>query len=858
MDERAASALVERSPQLERLTAAFDRVRSGRGAVALVTGEPGIGKTALVDRFVEKIAEAGGGAAGPRVLVGHCDPLVAPRALGPLQDVAERLGLDPSAELDALAGQLLASLRDGPPTVLVVEDAHWADASSAAVLGVLGRRAGRLPLLLVVTYRDAEVGSGHPLHAVVADLVSSGSTVWMGLPPLTASGVRTLAAGHDVDPVRLHGRTGGNPFFVTEALAAPDREVPESVRLAVLGRVARLGAAAREVLDVVAIVPGRADAVVVETVAGGGAAPVEECLASGVLVRGDGMLAFRHELARLAVWAQLPQERRRRLHERVLQALVRKGTEDAAHLAHHAGAAGDRPALAVWSARACLAAGVRTADAETVRHGEQALALAEHLAPQDVARVQGALARALVSVGRAEDALAPARAALEHWDRSGQEQEQADVLVVLAGAQAALGEVQEGLELVRRAVTLLERHPPGPALAAAMLRLTSAHMLARERDEAVRWGERAIALASDLDERALLGRALVETGIADVMAGRREGLVRVREAIDLGARHGLPGVVASGWSQIGSGCGELRDHATAVPALESAVAVAGEHGLEALRSYAEAWRARCELDLGRWDDAIARARGLLSTSTPLISRFVALLVTGWARARLGEPDAWPALDEAHAVAQRIGHLQRLWPVVVARAEASWLDGEVDRHARELAEVLDLARRRQHPVAVGELALWLSRAGAAVPPEPPPPGPFGPWSVGDAAGAARTFGAAGAPYEMAWALAETGTAPARAEATRVLAQLKAAPLAARLGLQLPAPVLEASARPAGLSTRELEVLRLVAVGFTNPQVASALVISRKTAEHHVSHILAKLGVTTRAEAAAAAVRLGVMD
>lgn len=851
---QARTGLVERDAQLEQLAAATARARGGRGGVALVTGEPGIGKTALVDHLVRSLGD--GAPDGVRVLVGHCDPLTAPGALGPLEEVAARLGLPPATDRDALAGHLLATLRDGPPTVLVVEDAHWADAASAGVLGVLGRRAARLPLLLVVTYRDAEVGTAHPLHAVVAELVTSGSTLWLGLPALTPDGVRELTGAAAVDPVRLHERTGGNPFYVTEALAAPDADVPATVRLAVLGRATRLGADAREVLDVVAVVPGRADAALVRAVAGHGEDVLERCVASGVLVERDGSLAFRHELARLALWSELAQGRRRELHARVLAALEAAGAPDPAHLAHHAAAAGDAAALARWSAAACLAASARTADAETVRHGTQALGVADQLEPDARARVQAAVARSLVVVGRSADAEPLVAAARSHWEQVGDEGRLADALVVQGSVRSALGDVDEGVALVRRAVEVLERRPPGPELAAAMLRLTSAHMLARERDEAVRWGERTIELATRLDERGLLGRAMVETGIADVVDGRRAGLARVREAIALGEREGLPGVVASGYSQIGSGCGELRDHGTAVPALEQAVRVAGDHGLESLRSYALAWWARCDLELGRWDDALARSRSLLSSSTPLVSRFVALLTTGWVRARRGEPDAWEALDEADAIARRIGHLQRRWPVVVARAEAAWLAGEEGRFADELADVHALARRCRHPVAVGELALWRVRAGAA-PPAEVPAGPFGRWVTGDAAEAAAAFRTSGTPYEAAWALAETGDA-GRAEAAQVLGSLGAAPLASRLGLRVVRSGRGVPARPAGLSARELEVLRLVAVGFTNPQVASALVISRKTAEHHVSHVLAKLGVASRAEAAAAAVRLGVLD
>jgi DNA-binding CsgD family transcriptional regulator/tetratricopeptide (TPR) repeat protein len=459
--------------------------------------------------------------------------------------------------------------------------------------------------------------------------------------------------------------------------------------------------------------------------------------------------------------------------------------------------------------------------------------------------------------------------AVTYWRAAEDELKEADALTVLASALASSGRTAAGMEAIARSIELLESYPPGPELAAAYTRLTSVYMLARDRDTAISWGERAITLASELGDPILLGRALVETGIADVMDGRFEGLARVNQGIELGRQHGLPSLMAHGYSQIGSGCGELRRYDQAVPALIEAAKIAGDQSFETNRRYALAWLARCHLDQGQWNEVESLTRDALAGSPSVTYiRFVALNTLGWLRARRGSDDVWPLLDEAFEIADAIGHLQRLWPSAVARAEAGWLEGDLDPHVALLESSFELATRCRHSVAMGELAVWLRRAGCDVALPDGVTGPFVDWAGGDHLGAAAGFRRMGCPYEAAGALTDAGDTASLREALATYERLGAAPAADLVTRELRQRGVRVTSRrgretqkaahPWGLSEREFEVLRLVAAGFTNPQIAAALYISRKTAEHHVSSILVKLGVSSRTEAAAAAVRLEIVS
>ena len=292
--------LLERGVFLNELHEALQYVARGLGRLVLISGEAGVGKTALVRAFCAEVRS------GARVLGGACDALFTPRPLGPLADIAEETG-EPLAELvrcGARPHEVLIALQvelRARPTVLVLEDLHWADEATLDVLRLLGRRAEATRALVLATYRDDELDREHLLRVVLGGLGATPGIGHLTLPPLTVEAVRALAGPHGVDGDELYRRTRGNPFFVTEALRTGGDVLPPTVRDAVLARVARLSPQARRVLDTVAVVPARADLWLLEAVAPHELERLDECLASGVLEEVGMALGFRHELARLAV-----------------------------------------------------------------------------------------------------------------------------------------------------------------------------------------------------------------------------------------------------------------------------------------------------------------------------------------------------------------------------------------------------------------------------------------------------------------------------------------------------------------------------------------------------------------------------
>src|SRR6266542_4315800 len=304
-----SSELLERARELSMLGECLEGVqRSSRGQVVLAGGEAGVGKTALLRRFCDEHRRSA------RVLWGACDVLFTPRPLGPFLDIAESTGgelaelVETGARPHEVAGVLIRELRAREATILVLEDVHSADEATLDVLRLLARRAAAVPALVLASYRDDELDRAHPLRVVLGELATGEGIGRLKLTPLSPAAVATLAEPHGVDAEELYRRTAGNPFFVTEALAAGADEIPQTVREAVLARAARLSATAQTLLGAVAVAPPQVELWLLEALA---------------------------------------PNRRIALHRAALAALAAPptGAPDFARLAHHAEAASDTEAL---------------------------------------------------------------------------------------------------------------------------------------------------------------------------------------------------------------------------------------------------------------------------------------------------------------------------------------------------------------------------------------------------------------------------------------------------------------------------------------------------------------------------------
>jgi tetratricopeptide (TPR) repeat protein len=433
---RTGRIFVGRDEEIERLVGLWKEATAGDRRVALLAGEPGIGKTRLAVELATRIRESGG-----IVLAGRCDedlgvpyqPFVEalrhyviaaenrrlgryPGELGRLLPdleqfvgrLPEPLRSDPETEryrlFDALAAWL-ADVSAEAPVLLVLDDLHWAAKPTLLLLRHVLRSQELLRLLVLITYRDSDIGRGHPMSDLLADLRRDGGVERLALPGLDTAGVAAFietAAGHTLDedeaqqlPGVVWRETEGNPFFVAELLrhlsesgaieqrdgrwvlnaAVDELGIPEGVRDVVGRRLSRLAESTNRILATAAVVGPEFEPAVVERAAGVGEdevfAALEDATAARLLVEVPGArYRFAHALVRATLYDELSAPRRVALHRRVAEAIEslhgRALDDYLPALAHH------------WARASAPAADTARAVDYAARAGDRALAQLAH------------------------------------------------------------------------------------------------------------------------------------------------------------------------------------------------------------------------------------------------------------------------------------------------------------------------------------------------------------------------------------------------------------------------------------------------------------------------------------------------
>ncbi|WP_158564112.1 ATP-binding protein [Jiangella anatolica] len=838
--ETRPTRLYERDDVVQRLADRIDAARTGPSSVALVTGEAGIGKTSVVRAVQTGVDPA------VRVLSGGCDDLLAPPPLQPIRDAVRGSNgpLEQAlavGEAEAVFDAVLAELSGSRLTVLVLDDLHWADDATVDLLRYLVRRLDRVNVVLILSYRDGDIDSRHPLRRLLGALTEV-PLQRFPLTALSAEAVRSMAAGTGRDADMLYAVTGGNPFYLSEALAGPAEAVPASVVDAVLARVRGLDPGCVAMIEQLSVIvtPIRVDHVA--KLLGEGFAHLDRAEQLGMVeIRGDDVY-FRHEIARRAIEQSLPALRRRTLNATIVRMVLECGV--GSHLfalIHHAVQSVDVDVLVEYApiaAREAFRAGSRR---QALAHLEAVMPYVQRLPLESRADVVASYAEELSVAHRFRESVQAGGWALAHVARLGDARSFAEALLRQSRRLLMAGDVDAALAAVERADQIAGEIGSAPLEAAAAADRAILMVVVGDTEAGVRALPAAHALAAAAGRTDAVALCLSYLGLASSdLSLLREGLVSALSTGD----HEAAARALTNLADVLYRDGRWDE-------LESCLAAGLEFTAErGFRSHAAGLETyRCLLGLGRghWDAAeegLRRIVELVDGGSPLSVPATAGL--GRLLARRGDPAARSLLVESWEHARRHRCLPGLTHAGVAYAEWAWLNGRRDV-AEEIRTELAAGPRPLATPAFAEVVRYLARAGVEVP------------AAGAGAGVDDR-------YEQAVELTVSGDVDQVLAALRTLDELSAVP-AARLARRrlrtlgvsrVPRGVQTRTRRnPAGLTDRQLDVLRLLIDGLTNAEIAEKLVVSVRTVDHHVSAILTRLGVRTRREAATTARTLNLV-
>jgi DNA-binding CsgD family transcriptional regulator len=856
--------LLERQSQLEELSQHLRAAHSGAGKIVFICGEAGAGKSVLMEQFLQQAA------GDAQTLWGHCDALQTSRVLGPVNEVVTGLAALPNAPRhqtvarEMLFPWLLERLSPpNPVSIVVLEDLHWADEATLDFLQFIGRRIQRTRCLLIATYRDDELPPTHLLRGVLGAL--TGQHVGrIRLSPLSVQAVERLAHGTGRCVRQVYSVTGGNPFFVRELLSAPGDIVPETVRDAVLGRLLQCSTGARELAELVSLVPGRTEPWLIRCLLGDCGLAADEAVMRGLLRYHEHALEYRHELGRLAVEGSIPKARSQTLHQGILRSLVEHDA-DLSQLVHHASRAQNVKAIIEYAPAAAQQAARAGAHREAVAHLTTALHFADSLTALERARLLEFHAIECDTTNEVAASISSATRALALWREANHINAQARVLLLLSRQYWKSGQKVSADQHVTDAINLLQGLPAGPDIAMAYSTRSQRAMTCGLLDQALEFGHRALTLADQYDDNIIRSHALNNIGTALLQTGDTSGLSKLEHSLTIALDHNLQEHAARAYANLVCIAVRHYEHERACRYISEGLEYCELYEVHDCLAYIRAFNAQYELNTGSWDKAARTAANLIDQQILPTQRVLPLTILALVRGRRGDPGAESLLDNAAQLASPMGELQRIGPVAAARAELAWYRGDIEDVARQAMVGLQVSATQQYVWTKGELCYWRHRAQptSSIPSDLPEP--YALMIVGDWEAAALAWQKLGAPYQRALALAD-GPEEALREALGILELLGAGPLAAivrqklrELGARgIPrGPRASTKGNPAGLTKREVQVLTLLVRGHTNAELAQRLFISAKTVDHHVSSILEKLEVHSRAEAVAAAFGLGIL-
>jgi ATP/maltotriose-dependent transcriptional regulator MalT len=867
--------LLERDRYIEDLEAHYLQMENGNGHAVFLMGEAGIGKTSLLNSFVKRAEHSA------IVYSGACDSLFTPRPLSPLFDISVQIGqnftdlLNDEKDRSLIFTTFIQKLSSSTkPVVLIFEDIHWADEATIDLIKFLARRIDRYRCLFLLTYRDGEIHSRHPLASLFGEL-PSGNFSKIVIHPFSKDVVNTLAAKKGyTSGEKLYTLTGGNPFYVMEILSNYDHHIPERVKDSILTVFNSKRDGTRALWEFLSILPSsRIELSIVKRIENEFADCIDDCMKAGVIVSRPGYLSFKHELFRLAIEESLPLYKRQHLHKKMLQIIheTLSNSSNLSQLVHHARYADERELVAKTAPQAAQRAALVGAHIEASKLYLTAIEYTDKEDPS-LAELYERHAYECYLTNQIATAITSQQNALDLWRKRKVSLKIGDTLRFLSRLWWFEGDQQKAITLALQAIEVLENGFPTRERAQAYSNYSQLYMLSDDLKNALLWGNKAIELATRMEDYEILSHALNNVGnsLLKQPSSEREGEEKLNQSLLIALENGFQEHVARAYTNLLSSFVLIKQYKKAMDAFDAGLKYCEEHDLDLWTYYMLNCKVQLLLETGKWNEAETLARSLQSNPYhPIIVKVgvtVALARLEMRRGRIAE--ARPLLQEARTMAMPMNEAQRIVPVLAAELELYLITGEgLPLNEIRKAEST-LFYEKNNSRHYSELAYWMRKCDIPLVDEKPVEfvKPFRLDIEGDWKAAAKAWKELGCSFEQALSLFY-GDEESQKQALQILDELGAPAICERLKSKLRlmgvkniprGPRESTRSNPAQLTNRQIDVLVLLDEGLQNTEIANKLFISVKTVDHHISAILSKLGTNTRAKAVSEAKRLGILS
>ncbi|MBS1661454.1 MAG: AAA family ATPase [Bacteroidetes bacterium] len=863
--------LIERGGFIDSLHAEYERIAEGEGHCVLVSGEAGIGKTSLLRAFTRLHKN------DANIYQGTCDALFTPRPLAPLYDVIWQIwgsdwelggNMNDRASLFTRFFHELGTLKKA--TIIVFEDIHWADEATLDFIKFLARRITRVHCLFILTYRDDEIHSRHPLRNVLGQLPPD-SFSRLQLTPLSKTAVEKLATQKGYSGENVYQISGGNPFYVSEILASYSLGVPDNIRDSILSVYNRQDDKTKQVWEILSVIPTGLEIQYLERMEPQYAQAVAKCLESGILQLKDDLIRFKHELYRRTVETSLSPFFRIALNKKILELFQndfeKKGEIE--RIIHHAKNANDYEQVVHYAPLAARKAANLGAHIEAAKLYLSAIEYYQGKDKDILLKLYEPYAYECYLTNKIKEAIIFQTKAHNIWKETEDVENLGNCTWFLSRLWWFDGNRQQAEKYASLAIETLRDTPPSRAKAMTYSNMSQLKMLSEQLIECIYWGDIAIALARELGDEEILCHALNNTGTAQmgVVALKERGENLLRQSLSLALKNSYHEHAARAYANMASIGITTKDYSLAEWALAEGIPYSEERELGSWRSYMLSCKARLQLETGRWKEACEIAAYLMKyeDQAPII-RIGALVVCGTIKMRKGEEDALPMLLEAKKIASEAMELQRIIPALVALLEYEWLTGTTTVEW-EAIEIVNVALMNQSGTNYknNDFDFWLEKTRKQTNPQRERAEGYRLDTPQNAVKAAKAWDEIGAPYERALALFESSD-EGKKDALSIVQQLGANAIYEKMKLDMRSSGIKniprglrktTLANPAQLTDRELAVLELLKEGLQNKEIGSRLFISAKTVDHHISSVLFKLDVNSRVKAVQEALRLGII-